>query len=271
MNKDILQTPITIIGMHRSGTTLLTKMLEVCGVYWGKNVDRYNEAKFFQNLNETIFRLSGSTWDNPTPIDSYFEDLEAVQKVDNALRKIVDSQLYQFYFESLSYASNSYGLPSRKWGWKDPRNTFTLPFWINIFPRMKVIHILRNGLDAADSLWRRETRRPPFGDPHYSHRCQKYSGCFSLWKDYVISAQRHLLSLNQSIEVRFEDLVAEPYETMQSLCDFAGFKLNRGIQERLVRMINPDRRYAFLRDISLKEYYHKVKNDELLLKLGYGF
>jgi hypothetical protein len=45
------------------------------------------------------------------------------------------------------------------WGWKDPRNTFLLPIWLEIFPNAKIIHIYRNGLDIAKSLAVREQSR----------------------------------------------------------------------------------------------------------------
>ena len=38
------------------------------------------------------------------------------------------------------------------WGWKDPRNVFTLPLWLRVFPEAKIIYIVRNGVDVAASL-----------------------------------------------------------------------------------------------------------------------
>ena len=41
--------PIIIIGMHRSGTTLLSKLLEKCGVFMGTKKEENNESIFFLN------------------------------------------------------------------------------------------------------------------------------------------------------------------------------------------------------------------------------
>jgi len=41
------------------------------------------------------------------------------------------------------------------WGWKDPRNTFTIDIWIEVFPNAKLIHIYRNPIDVAESLRKR--------------------------------------------------------------------------------------------------------------------
>lgn len=42
------------------------------------------------------------------------------------------------------------------WGWKDPRNSLTLPFWRQLLPRLKVVISLRNPLEVTQSLATRE-------------------------------------------------------------------------------------------------------------------
>ena len=41
--------PIIIIGMHRSGTSMLSKILEYSDIFLGNNKDINNEALFFKN------------------------------------------------------------------------------------------------------------------------------------------------------------------------------------------------------------------------------
>src|SRR4029078_4409137 len=38
------------------------------------------------------------------------------------------------------------------WGWKDPRNSLTLPFWQNLVPSMKTLIMVRNPLEVAHSM-----------------------------------------------------------------------------------------------------------------------
>jgi hypothetical protein len=38
------------------------------------------------------------------------------------------------------------------WGWKDPRNCLTLPFWRKLLPELNVLVIVRNPLEVAYSL-----------------------------------------------------------------------------------------------------------------------
>jgi hypothetical protein len=47
----------------------------------------------------------------------------------------------------------------RPWGWKDPRNTLLLRPWLEVFPEAKVVHVVRNGVEVALSLARREAFR----------------------------------------------------------------------------------------------------------------
>lgn len=38
------------------------------------------------------------------------------------------------------------------WGWKDPKNSFTIDLWKEIFPNAKVLHIYRNPIDSISSF-----------------------------------------------------------------------------------------------------------------------
>ena len=40
------------------------------------------------------------------------------------------------------------------WGWKDPRNSLTLPFWKELLPNLKVVVCVRNPIEVIASLRR---------------------------------------------------------------------------------------------------------------------
>ena len=54
---------------------------------------------------------------------------------------------------------NSAGL----WGWKDPRNSLTLPFWEDLLPGMKTLIMVRNPLEVAHSMKERNGTSYSFG------------------------------------------------------------------------------------------------------------
>ncbi len=55
-------SPLIVVGMHRSGTTLLVRLLEHCGVFMGINQSGNGEARFFQNLNREALDVLGCNW-----------------------------------------------------------------------------------------------------------------------------------------------------------------------------------------------------------------
>ena len=49
------------------------------------------------------------------------------------------------------------------WGWKDPRNSLTLPFWQQLLPGLKTLIIVRNPLEVAHSMGKRNGTSYAFG------------------------------------------------------------------------------------------------------------
>jgi hypothetical protein len=92
-------------------------------------------------------------------------------------------------------------------GWKDPRNSLTLPFWLSLLPRMKVIVCIRHPLQVARSERRRREQLYKQARPGVSslplyvagwklydrvagalsvrpRLVPSYQRCFALWKLY---------------------------------------------------------------------------------------
>ena len=152
--------PFIIIGMHRSGTSMITKMLRDLGLFVGWDFSDEYEALFFLNRNEKILNACGGGWNNPTVINNLLNHTELRKKAVNLLYNDLNS-IYLVYFlgPKLFIKYRSVFNLDIPWGWKDPRNTFLLPIWLDIFPEAKIIHIYRNGLDIASSLAVREVKR----------------------------------------------------------------------------------------------------------------
>ena len=60
--------PLIIIGMHRSGTSMVTRMLQGAGVFTGRRLEMNGAARFFQRINRWLFHLNRATWDHPRPV-----------------------------------------------------------------------------------------------------------------------------------------------------------------------------------------------------------
>ena len=153
-----LTKPIIITGMHRSGTTLLVKLLEKNGVFLGSIQDINKESIFFQRINRWLVSFNDSYWDNPMT----FKDLNnddtdlLVLKLRKTLNNRFSNSMF-FGYKNILSNKNFNNYPNL-WGWKDPINTFTIDIWKKIFPDLSIININRAPLDVSCSLLNRQKK-----------------------------------------------------------------------------------------------------------------
>lgn len=136
------KSAIIMTGMHRSGTSLTTSLLQSAGIDIGD-------------------RLMGATAANPK---GYFEDWDFVELHADILRSqgIADSgwskeQKIDVQPQYLAAAQNLIAARANKpiWGWKDPRTTLFLDFWLQLIPNAKFVFVYRSPWAVIDSLFRR--------------------------------------------------------------------------------------------------------------------
>lgn len=291
MQNDVL-APIIIIGMHRSGTSMVTDILRQSGVFIGNNLDSNHEAHFFINLNNWLLTQAGASWENPEKFDDLLNTIEQKGRVTDFVRHTLASGLSTHYFgirRYLQYRQN-HGL-RMPWAWKDPRNTFTLPVWFELFPDAKIIHIYRHGVDVAASLSKRaETEtlagtRYPFklyylqwlflGEPlflinrAYHPAVMRDINCaFNLWETYVARAQHHIQQAGQQgISICYEDALANPVDTVTSLIEFCELDVSSSHIEKIASTVKPARRFAYQSADELRQFADSVQQ-----RLGlYGY
>src|SRR6266480_5605585 len=222
-----MRPPVIFIGMHRSGTSMLGRLLEELGMFFGARKDENNEALFFQELNEWLLVQCGGRWDNPTPFNAYFwRNDEAVRWTETYLRNLLASPRSIQFLGARRFLQGGLRHLNAPWGWKDPRTTFTLPIWLRIFPNAKVISIERNGVDVAESLRAREVKiiraAPDFyrryrrlfflyprrGGFAHSPRCLALEDAFSLWEEYTSQAEAVVAGLPRErvLALRYEEV-----------------------------------------------------------------
>lgn len=278
--------PIIILGMHRSGTSLLARILEKFGLFLGYKKDPNNEAIFFLHLNEWMLKQANAGWDNPYCFK--FSDNFLLDSMRQALEHMMVSK-YRVNYLGPALISKYNDIRSLEipWGWKDPRNTFTIDVWKKIFPNAKIIHVYRNPIDVAESLrmrekkWQQEMKRllrsSGYGQVinngiklQQSARLGHIQEGVALWREYIDKAFS-LRDENTShmMHVRYEDLLSSPENILLEIVRFIGLKVRQQQITQCAKHIDVRRRYAFTGSKELVELYMSLKSDERMKLLRY--
>ena len=148
--------PVIILGMHRSGTSMIARLLKQMGLFIGDDLfdETHSESRYFLRVNDELLKRVHATWDNPKNFDYFLENENIVAMSTSRVKyDLGTSQMKGFLGSHTSLQSIN-----TPWGWKDPRTMITAPIWLNIFPKAKIVYILRNGIDVANSLQKRAVR-----------------------------------------------------------------------------------------------------------------
>lgn len=179
---------VCLLGMHRSGTSLVTRLVNAMGVdlgpgehlmkATGENPRGFWEHHAMRDLNDEILSRFGGTWHEPPVLPAGWESDARLADVRRRARAVIRDEFSG----------------RRAWGWKDPRTCLTLPFWQQLLPPMRYVICLRNPLDVARSLEKRD--RFPV----------EKSG--ALWLLYLRSSLAHTTGLPRLFTF-YDDLVTD--------------------------------------------------------------
>jgi hypothetical protein len=226
--------PLIVMGMHRSGTSLTARLLKDLGIHMGSYLSRDAEAVHFQKINRRIYDSVGSNW---SEIDSLIKAMGSEGFIREQANQAGETLFPEARFFTRNPGISDYFGPKLwnsicqgetvYWGWKDPRTTITFPIWLQVFPRARFLHVLRNGIDVAISthrrshkqrqkIWKRVIRldyRPITLDFEY---------CYQLWEKYVSFVLKHKMIIppDHFLEVCYEDLLTNPEKTLREIFDF---------------------------------------------------
>lgn len=137
-----------VLGIARSGTSVITRALNVLGVDLGNHLNpsnKWNPKGFWEdkdivyNINRKVFEKLN--YEHGVFRDLYREDILKNETKD--LKKLARDLLKSRMQETT------------QWGFKDPNTVRVLPFWQNIFSELQLsdhyIIALRNPLESAES------------------------------------------------------------------------------------------------------------------------
>lgn len=80
-----------------------------------------------------------------------------------------------------------------------------------------------------------------------------------MWEEYIEEARAHLNGLkDRAIEVKYEDLLAEPARLLRSISDFCGLRATDKDIQMVASKVRPDRAYAYRCDPELEAFTARV-------------
>jgi hypothetical protein len=198
---------VCVIGMMRSGTSLVARIVNLLGVSLGPpgtllKPNNANPAGFWEHrhiikLNDELLRRFGASWFNPTELPPGWEADATLDDLRERAQTLIDT--------GLSAGAD--------WGWKDPRTSLTLPFWQALIPSLHCIICIRNPVDAAQSLaklpWALRRLREPFEEG------------LDLWLAYTRRSLQYTARRSRLL-VFYQDLLAQPQHEIQRIAGFLG-------------------------------------------------
>jgi hypothetical protein len=259
-------SPIIVVGMHRSGTGILSTVLQKSGVFMGRHLTRNNESIFFQSLNRDALDIMGCNWRSVAffPANRDLENYYAW--LTRYMRQRLKSDVVDDHFGLSAWRWIFY--QPILWGWKDPRNSILLPKWLQIFPKAKIIHIFRDGRDVALSLLGRDINREKdasFFDDRVKR--DRYISYFNLWECYLDRIQSAVKQNSLLHTVKFENLLSEPHQEIEKLHRFLGIP-QLSNNDRISSLIDRTRKNRYLQD-EFRRLNEVELNKSLLNRLGY--
>lgn len=280
--------PVIVIGMHRSGTTMTTEFLQQSGIFLGDKRNHYvnKESFFFQQINQWILNQYGARWDLPESIQ--FQSEFQKKNILRVVRKRLSSFETRKYFGG-RFSLNSHNLLKyyKNFGWKDPKTTLCIDIWGKIYPNAKIIHIYRIPIDVALSLQKRELHIERHFKPNWktnlkeltlspksiynqSNRVQKLEEGFKVWEFYTSKGLQANAYFKNVLHLRYEDILSDPKHKLELVTNFCKISPERNLIDNIIRKINVDRKYSFLKNDEGLALYEIIKDHPLMKKLNYN-
>ncbi|OGL43654.1 MAG: hypothetical protein A2W05_08050 [Candidatus Schekmanbacteria bacterium RBG_16_38_10] len=202
--------PVFILGVQRSGTTLLRLILNS-----HSDIAIPEEAAFLRPIIKKKYIYNEISGKDLKRIYSYLKNSPhyALWNYDsskflNWLKKQHSISLKEFINNLfMSYAESEGKI---RWGDKTPSLFRKVDLLYQLFPEAKFIHIVRDGRDVFDSRRRMDSTKDNAAVMAIEWR----------YKIYKIERFLELLPPSNKYTLRYEDLLINPEETLKNLCGF---------------------------------------------------
>ncbi len=230
--------PLFVLGVSRSGTTLLRVILDR-----SPGIAIPDETFFIPQL---AHRHS-----SPVDPDSFLDDLRRLPRLAawgvSAEELAASLQPNMSVGEALAATFSAYAVKHAKprWGDKTPMYMRHLGLIEQLFPDAQYVHLIRDGRDAALAF----LDMPEGVVTNTWAHPRSPAGFACEWRTEVRRARElgRRLGPSRYLEIRYEDLVADTEGVVRSVCDFAGLPFEPAMLE-----------YAGAVDVSAKPHHQRL-------------
>jgi hypothetical protein len=196
--------PIAITGMHRSGTSMITRALHDSGLHLvgtgaeelieaaEDNPEGFWENKAIRDCNDELLEATGGAWDNPPALPPVAIDDPRVEHLAETATGALAALREHDH-----------------WGFKDPRICLTAAYWLDLEPDLRFVICVRHPIDVALSLKRRSQN--------------SYSLGLLLWERYYASVLDQVPAVRRKV-THYDTFFVDPEGEMARLCAFAGLE-----------------------------------------------
>ena len=268
-----IKIPIFMVGVPRSGTTLLYHRLGAHPeVAWISKTSRKFPRSVFMTRVVSCFHRDNRPTECSWIWSRYRRDAD-----DSLAREDITPEAERFYRQVFSAHLRLRG--ASRFLSKYPRNALRMPYFQGMFSDALFLHLVRDGRAVVNSLLRcREKHggqdrywgvRPPGWQALLNK--PPAESCARQWAMTVCAAQDAAgqLPQGQYLEVRYEDFVSDPRATLQQIGEWAGLQWTEDFLASLAEGI--ENRNPKWREQLTAEQIRQVNDavGDTLGKLGY--
>lgn len=217
-------SPFFIVGVHRSGTTLLRYMLSSHSRLYIPPESDFIPRFFLRNpggelSEERIAHLLEVVFTRYRFVEEWEGDPPDARAFIEALPARTPAAFLDRLYRTYARQNGA-----ERWGDKTPIYASYLDLIHRIFPRAKTLHIIRDPCDAALSMLDKYERDEFHVDIFFAARN---------WVRRIRKAQRSGARLGPELyyELHYEDLVKNPEQELRAVCDFLGEVYEPGMLE----------------------------------------
>jgi hypothetical protein len=185
-----------------------------------ENPDGYWENIRFLDLNNQLLAQLHGGWDCPPDVSVDWEKHPGL----DCLRRQAAALISCFARE-------------RAWGWKDPRNSLTAAFWRSLLPEAKFVLCLRNPVEVARSLHKRN---------YLSN-----AASWKLWLEHYRSLLGSVLS-DSRITTHYDSWFWDAQSELRRIAAFIGCPQSCDLDEKVRLIVDPGLRHSYTSLADLK-------------------